>query len=241
VIATPPPSSQKLDVIPFATAPPAPRVPQEVWDGEDEQVWEEPGRFSTALGSVWRWTKRAMLATVLIGGAVVLALNREKWIPQAQDAATALGQGVDKLSERASSRTVSPRAVEAAREQIPYLRPATIELILSRSPVDLEPAEVFRRAHEAAERARPSLPAHVAGEIDNLNNAVAAGLEAGEAKHLRSYLGLLRAGTPTAAYQDKEAIWLMSRGVRRLTGEQRARMEELYAQAVAVALQPATP
>src|SRR5688500_3161513 len=119
----PPPSSQKLDVIPFATAPPVPRDAQEVWDGADEEVWQEPGRFSSALGSVWRWTKRATLATVLIGGAVLLALNKEKWIPQAQDAATALGQGVDKLSERASSRSVSPRAIEDARAQIPYLRP----------------------------------------------------------------------------------------------------------------------
>ena len=238
-LVTPPPSSKNLDVIPFATPAPAPRVTQDVWDGAaKEEVWEEPGRFSSALGNVWRWTRRAIVATALVGGAVVLALNREKWMPQAQDAATALGQGVDKLSERASSRTVSPRAVEAARDQIPYLRPATIELILSRSPVDLEPAEVFRRAHEAVERARPSIPAHVAAEIDNLTNAVASELDAGEGEHLRSYLGLLRAGTPTAAYQDKEAVWLMGRGVRRLSGEQRARMEELFAQAIAAALQP---
>ena len=235
--AMPPPSFKDVEVIPFATAPTATRPAEEMWDGADE-VWQEPSRISSTLAGVWRWTVRGLVLTALVGAAFLLALNREKWIPQAQDAATVLGQNVDKLSERASTRTVSPQAIEAARAQIPYLRPQTIELVLSKSPVALEPAEVFRRAHVAAERARPGLPTHVAAEIDTLTGAAAAALDAAEGERLRGYFESLRSGTATAAYQDKDAIWLMSRGVRRLSGEQLARMEQLFADAIAAGLTP---
>jgi hypothetical protein len=235
----PPPGFKDVATIPFATAtaPPAGKPAEEMWDGEDE-VWEEPSRVSSTLAGVWRWTVRGLVLTALVGAAAVAALNREKWIPQAQDAANTLGQNVDKLSEAASTRTVSPQAIEAARAQIPYLRAQTLELVLLTSPSALEPAEVFRRAHLAAERGRPSLPTHVAAEIDNLIGAAAAALDDGERERLTGYFALLRAGTTTAAYQDKDAIWLMSRGARRLTGEQQSRMEQVFGDAIAAGLAP---
>jgi hypothetical protein len=235
--AVPPPSYQKLDVIPFAAAAPASRGEEEdVWGGDDP--WQEPGAMASAFSVAWRWTKRVTIAIALIATVAALALNQQKWMPQAQDAANVLGQNVDKLSERASVRSIPPERIEAARAEIPYLRPQTIELILLKSPGAPEPAEVFRRAHQAVETARPRLPDNVAAEIDNLTGAAASGLDEAEGEKLRAYLAAMRAGTPTAAYQDKEAVWLMARGARRLSAEQLARMEELFAQAVAAALQP---
>jgi hypothetical protein len=236
--AMPPPTFQKLEVIPFAAAPAETRPTDDMWEGE-EPSWEEPGPIASAFATGWRWVKRIVVTGALVAGAVLLALNREKWIPQAQDAATTLGQNVDRLSR--SSRDVPSREIEEAREQIPYLRPTTIEMVLAKSPVPIDVAETFRRAHEAVERARPSLPANVAAEIDNLTAAVVAELEPAERARVVSYLGAIRAGTPTAAYQDKEAIWLMARGARRLPADKRSRMEELFAHAVAAGLQPATP
>jgi hypothetical protein len=96
----------------------------------------------------------------------------------------------------------------------------------------------LRRALQAAESARPSLPPHVAAEIDHHTAAVAAALDPGETERLREYLAAMRAGTPTAAYQDKEAVWLMERGARRLPAERIARIQDLFAQAVAATLQP---
>ena len=232
--AVPPPSFQKMDVIPFAAAPVEAKGDEDVWDGEDP--WQEPSALSSMFSTVWVWVKRVTIVTALIVTVAVLALNKEKWLPQAEDAANVLGQNVDKLQE--STRTVPPEAIAAAHGEIPYLRPATIEMIMAKSTGVLAPAEVFRRAHQAVEVARPSLPTHVAAEIDNLTTAAAAGLDGGEGEQLRGYLAALRAGTPTAAYQDKEAVWLMTRGVRRLSGEELARMQELFAQAITVALKP---
>ena len=235
--AVPPPSFQKLDVIPFASAPSEPKVDDEVWGGED--MWEEPGAVSSMFASLWLWAKRLTIATALIVTVVLLALNKEKWLPQSKSAAIVLGEHVDKLSERASTRSVPPEAIEAARAEVPYLRPQTIELIMARSTQGvLEPAEVFQRAHQAAERARPSLPPNVAAEIDHHTAAVAAQLDPAEGERLRAYLATVRAGTPTADYQDREAVWLMGRGVKRLPAERIARMQELFAQAVTLALQP---
>ena len=234
--AVPPPSSQKLDVIPFASAPAAPKVEADVWDGED--VWEEPGAVSSMFAVLWLWVKRVTIASALIVTATLLFLNKEKWLPQAKSAAIVLGQEVDKLSDRVP-RTVPPEAIEAARAEVPYLRPQTIELIMAKSTEGvLAPIEVFRRAHQAAERARPSLPLTVAAEIDHHVAAVAAELDPGEAEQLTAYFAIVRAGTPTAAYQDQAAAWLMARGVKRLPAERIARMQELFAQAVAAALLP---
>ncbi len=234
---TPPPSHQKMEVIPFAATPFAPQEAEEMWEGEDQ--WQDPGRVSSAFSTLWRWTKRVTIATALIVTVALLALNRQKWQPQAESAAISLGQGVDELSERASTRTVPPPAIAAAAGQSPHLRPQTIELVMARSTEGvLDPTEVFRRAHLAAERAHESLPPTVSGELDSIMTTVANGLDAGEAERLRAYLADLRAGNPTAVYQDKEATWLMSRAVRRLPAERLARLQELMAQAVPAGLAP---
>jgi hypothetical protein len=232
----PPPSFQNLDVIPFAAPPAAPRVAEDVWDGADEG--SEPSLASSAFASLWRWVKRATIAAALIVSAAALVLNKDKWVPQAQDAATVLGQEVDKLS---APRTVSPEAIEAARAQIPYLRPPTIEAIMATSAGVMEPSEVFRHAHQAVETSRGSLPPRVEAEIDNLTSAAAGHLDAAEGERLRAYLAAVRAGTATVAYQDREAVWLMGRGVRRLSAEELTRMQVLFAQAVAVAFPPPAP
>ena len=234
----PPPSFQKVDVIPFAaaSAPSASDRQEEVWDGED--AWQEPGAVASMFAVLWLWVKRVTIATALIGTTALLYLNKEKWLPQAESAAIVLGQGVDELSDRVP-RTVPPAAIEAAHAQVQYLRPQTIELIMAESTEGvLAPVEVFRRAHQAAERARPSLPTTVAAEIDHHMAAVAAELDPGEAEQLSAYFATVRAGTPTAAYQDQAAAWLMARGVKRLGAERVARMQELFAQAVTLALQP---
>jgi len=234
----PPPSFQKVDVIPFASAsaPSVSQTEEEVWDGED--VWEEPGAVASMFAVLWLWVKRVTIATALIVTVALLYLTKEKWLPQAKSAAIVLGEGVDELADRVP-RTVPPEAIEAARAQVPYLQPQTIELIMAKSTEGvLAPVEVFRRAHQAAERARPSLPRTVAAEIDHHIAAVTAELEPGEGEQLRSYFATVRAGTATAAYQDQEAAWLMARGVKRLPAERIARMQELFAQAVTAALQP---
>jgi hypothetical protein len=98
---------------------------------------------------------------------------------------------------------------------------------------------VFRRAHQAVETARGSLPPRIGAEIDKLTGAAAGHLEPAEGERLRAYLASVREGAPTAAYQDREGVWLMARGVRRLSAGERARLEELIAQAVAAAFPPA--
>jgi hypothetical protein len=234
----PPPSLQKVDVIPFASgsAPSASEREEEVWDGED--AWEEPGAVASMFAVLWLWVKRVTIATALIVTTVALYLNKEKWLPQAESAAIVLGEGVDELSDRVP-RTVPKAAIEAAHAEVPHLGPQTIELIMAKSTEGvLEPVEVFRRAHQAAERARPSLPKVVAAEIDHHLAAVAAELPPAEGEQLRSYFATVRAGTATAAYQDQEAAWLMARGVKRLPAERVARMQELFAQAITLALQP---
>lgn len=228
---------EKVKVLPFADGgATAPSRDEEVWDGED--AWEEPGPVSATFAVVWLWVKRVTITAALIAAAAALYLNKEKWLPQSKSAAIVLGQQVDKLSERIP-RTIPPEAIEAARAQVPYLRADTIELVMAKSTQGvLEPAELFRRAHLAVERARPLLPRQVAAEIDHHIGAVAAELEPDEGEALRAYLDALRRGRPTLSYQDKEAVWLMGRGVRRFAPERIARMQELFAQAVTMALQP---
>ena len=182
--------------------------------------------------------KRVTIATALIVAVALLALNKEKWLPQAKDAANVLGAERGQ-ARGAASADRAPRSDRGGARADPVSPPADHRADPGQEPGRAGagrglPARAPGRRDAPGRRS----PTNVAAEIDNLTAAAAAGLDPAEGEQLRGYLAALRAGTPTAAYQDKEAVWLMARGARRLPAERLARMEELFAQAVTVALPP---
>jgi hypothetical protein len=225
-----------MPVIPFAAAPPRRAAEEEdVYEGD---VYEE-GSASSALATLWVWTKRVTIVAALCVGAAALALNREAWLPRAKTAAISLGGEVDKYASKAMAKQIPPQAIEAASREIPHIAPETLALVMARSGRGpLEPVDVFRRAHDAAEQGRHTLGEAPSSELDSLLALLADELPDGERERLKGYLSRLRARAVTASYEDQEAMWLLARAARRYPADRMGRIHALLGQAVSAGLPP---
>src|SRR6185369_16941517 len=121
--------------------------------------------------------------------------------------------------------------------ELPHLRPDTIELVMSSSAAGvLDAPEVFRRSYEAAGRGLAALNAAEARELGALNSALSGALSPRERSQLADYIERVRAKRPTSPAEDAEMSWLVRRATAALPPPRRARLQELFAKAVAWAL-----
>ena len=243
-LAVPPPSLRDLPVIPLAEMDEPTGA-----DDEGQGNWLANlreaflrSRAGEIAPRLWVWCKRVTLTAALLLIAALLASHTSVWLPATTEVGIALFGQVDKIKERVAPSTLPPAAaaaMAAASEQLPHLRTETIELIMaSRAHRALEPPQVFRLAGDAVERGRAALGPPAAAELDRLTEALTAELPRAERRRLGEYLKRVRAQAVTAPFEDQEAVWLMARAARRLPAEQLLRLQDLFARAAALGLQP---
>ncbi len=117
--------------------------------------------------------------------------------------------------------------------EVPQLTPAAAELLMGSSEAKvLEPDQAFRRSIEALSRALPSLSKKDAQELGQITTATYGALVPKERAALLAYVARVRDRQATTSAQDKEASRIMKSAVLRLPPARRARLQELYQQAI---------
>jgi hypothetical protein len=210
-------------------------------EGEPEDVYEG----NSVLGVIWLWVKRLVLIGGLVAGAVVAANTWPTWLPVATQIGLGLFTKIDEYAhpERAKAPAVKDEkqqqreaARQRASDQLPYLSPETIQLVMSGSLWSvLDPPEVFSRAYSAARRGSPSLTRPEAEELKSLETALLAALRPAERQRVREYdrARLQRATLPA---EDREMADVFARGARALPTQSRERLQTLFGKAVAAGL-----
>jgi hypothetical protein len=231
----PPPHASELPSLRLA-----PQDDDDVRDDDsyyDGDVYEEPSR-------VGRWLKRAVLIAVLGGLAFVGATTWQTWLPKVDQFSMGVMAEIDRRVSSPSPPAVNPEEAEqqklqeamaTATEELPHLTPETIRALMDDSLVGvLEPAEVFRRAHDAVERGRPGLAPEESQELKALQDAVLAALGPAERTAVREY-DAARGMRMTLAFEDRQALTLIARGARELDAGKLERLRVLSGKAIAAA------
>jgi hypothetical protein len=129
------------------------------------------------------------------------------------------------------------QAVEAATRAVPLLSPAAAELLVrSRTAEALAPEQALRHTLRLAAAGLGSLPGDEAAELAALGEAVQQGFTARERTSFGGYLDRLRSDLPTSSEEDRAMGELLRRGLLQLPSARLARLQDLYAKALAAAL-----
>jgi hypothetical protein len=220
---------------------PALRLAADDDQAEPEDLYEG----NAVLGVVWLWLKRLVLIGGLVAGGVVAANTWPTWLPVATQIGLGLFTKIDEYAhpDRAKAPAVKDEkqqqmeaARQRARDQLPYLSPETIQLVMSGSLWSvLDPPEVFSRAYSAARRGSPSLTRPEAEELKSLETALLAGLRPAERQRVRDY-DRARLQRATLPGEDREMADILARGARALPTPSRERLQALFGKAVAAGL-----
>jgi len=236
----PPPATGELASLKFADAP------------EDDGVYEDevydqgPGVVRTA----WIWTQRLILLAVIVVGGYYGATTWQVWLPKAGQFGVNLVAQIQKLTGHAPPAAPAAvdetqelrAAVQAAAAELPHLSPQTVQLVMSSSLTGLlDPPEVFRRAHEAAERGSASLSAEEAQELVALKASLFDTLRPQERASVKEY-EQARGFRATLPFEDRAALGSWAYGARSLPSRSQERLRSLLGKAVASGLRarPAT-
>lgn len=194
------------------------------------------------------WPRRLVMG----GGAVLvlsaIAFTSGWWLPPIERMVASLRGKNDAAEKDAAARAEDEQqrrhrlAVQEAAQQLPHLRQDTIELVMASSAVGvLDPAEVFRRAYEAAGRGLPALERAEAQELGSLNSALSSSLSARERVRLADYIERVRGRRPTSPPEDVDMARLVGRAATAMNPQRRARLQALFAKVVASALAAPPP
>jgi hypothetical protein len=233
----PPPKTSELATLRFAQ------------DSDDEAALDEdvydggPG----AVGIAWMWTQRLVLLAVLGVGGYFAATTWQVWLPKAGQFGVDLVAQIQKLTGGGpSAEPAAPAtedtgedlkaAVQAAASELPHLGPETIQLVMKGSLSGvLEPPEVFRRAHDAAERGTSSLTSDEAAELQSLKSTLFATLRPVERERVREY-DQSRGVRATLPFEDRAALGSWAHGARALPTHSQERLRVLLGKAIRAGL-----
>jgi hypothetical protein len=203
-----------------------PKAANDAYDGDLDES-------ESLIKTAWRWTKRLVVITGLLGGGTLAALTSETWLPKAARLGRNLFTEVDKHARSRDQAERRERARQEAAAQLPHLAPATIELVLSGGVLD--PPEVFRRACDAVDRGLSALAPAELQELKALRQELLETLRPEERQRAREYDGA-RGRRPTLPFEDRDALELVARGARALPLASRVRLQVLSGRAIAVGL-----
>jgi hypothetical protein len=240
VLSNLPPASKPVDrASPPPEGPPLPvsqlpvlRFADISEEKEEGDVYE--GGSESGPHTVWRWTKRIAVTSVLLAGGLFAALTWETWVPKAELLARAAFTEVDGLNRAERQR----QALREATEQLPHLAGKTIQQILATSPTGVfDPPEVFRLASDAEDRGLSALTAGEAQELKELRGELLSSLLPSERERVREY-DEARARRVVFPIEDRDIAGLFARGGYGLPSESRERLQELLGKAIAAGLVP---
>jgi hypothetical protein len=179
-----------------------------------------------------------VMIAIVAGGAVFAVVKWRTWFPTAAELGEATFTEVDRVARSRERAAEQQRAVEQLTGELPHLAPETIRLILSRSPTGvLDARDVFAIAGDATDRGFGTLTAEEATELDALGSELHERLGPLEREQLRDY-GLTRARRLVFVEEHGFARVLVARGAQAMPPEDRARLQQLLAKAIAAGLGP---
>jgi hypothetical protein len=150
--------------------------------------------------------------------------------PRAERDTEALVQGVTTQGDFAVRLQT---ALVNVTMEVPQLTPDAAEMLMGSSEAKvLEPDQAFRRSIEALSRALPSLSKKDSQELGQITTATYAALLPRDRASLLAYVAGVRDRQATTSAQDKDATQIMKSAVLRLSPARRARLQEIYQQAI---------
>ena len=108
----PPPPIRDLPVLRLADVP----EPREKGDVYGRQA---------RLDAVWRWGKRILATSALLGSGIFAALNWESWAPRAGELGRAAFMSIERIKESRERKERQQQALQEASELMPHLAPET--------------------------------------------------------------------------------------------------------------------
>jgi hypothetical protein len=229
--ATPDPT---LPNEPFRPPPPISELPiLRLADVDEPQATSEVYEGDRWIHIAWRWTKRIVVVGGILAGGMFAALTWEIWVPKAERLSRILFAEIDEHMRSRDQTERRKRALQEATEQLPYLSPETIELVLSGGALDLP--DVFRLASDATDRGLSALTPEEAQEWKALRQQMVDSLRPDERQRALEY-DRARGRRPTLPFEDREALELLARGARGLPPASRVRLQVLSGQAIAAGL-----
>jgi hypothetical protein len=132
-------------------------------------------------------------------------------------------------------------AVAKATAEVPFLSPLMAERIMSMSEAGvLEPPEAFKRALALGGQGIPSLSPSDVLELQGILEQAYRTLSKADRKRLADYLGQVRGRGTTEPGLDQTMCTLMGQALGQLPGTSRQRLQALYDEAIAAALNDPT-
>jgi hypothetical protein len=124
-------------------------------------------------------------------------------------------------------------ALQAAVQGVPYLTPAAAQAVMAQSAAQvLEPDETFRRSLQYMGMGLRGLTAKEQREVGELNRAVYAFVPQRDRWRMAAYIDRVRNRASTTPEDNRKYRELMRDGVLKLPAPRRARLQQLYEQAI---------
>ncbi len=228
----PPPSLGDLPVLRLSQTTEREDVAGDVYEGDENGP--------RLLAAAWRWTRRALLAGVLVVGAIYAASTWESWSPKAGELGQQAVTEVDRRARALASAREQERLAEEASGQLPQLAPETVRLLLTQSRGEARnPAALHRSACDASDRGLRALNASEAEELAALRGELLSLVRAEERERLREY-DRMRAFGVAFPSDDRAALELVAGAARRLAPERLECLRVLLGKTIAAGLPSAS-
>ena len=201
----------------------------------------ESGRSDRTVGKT---ALRQSLATFQSGGkrfsGVILAGQEGGtafalvgWEPDSGGAPKDVLQLAEGLSVVPPKISGLDEAIEAAGREVPHLSPAAARLVMAQSAAQvLVPDEAFRRSLLYMGMGVGSLTARERKELGELNRTVYGSVPQKERWRMAAYIERVRGRASTTPEDNRRYRELMRDAVAKLPAPKRARLQELYEQAI---------
>jgi hypothetical protein len=182
------------------------------------------------------WMKRVVVLGGLVGGGVLVALNRETWFPKTAELGQEMFTEIDRQAHSSQRARERDQAFTNAVERCPHLAPETVRLVLSTNGDGvLEPPEVFGVAADAADRGMSTLVPAEAADLRALQRELASRLRPPQQARLAEY-DRARATRVVFPFENPAALDLVAKGARAMPAASRTRLQQLLGKAVAAGL-----
>jgi hypothetical protein len=177
-----------------------------------------------------------LVTSGLVAAGLFAFFTSPAWVPGTVAFGRIVGSGIQWLEQSSDSAQKRREAQQQAIAQLPLLAPETVRMVLATSSAGaLDPPAVFQLACNAADRGSWALTPEEAEELQVLRRQLLDALLPWEAQRVLEY-DIARARRATLPFENRAALDLVARGTNALPAQSRARLQVLFAKAVAAEL-----